>query len=415
MQLSTLSSRRMTGTAGLSARRAADRAGFAARLRVGAAGPARATAPVARIRVMRIAAGGAALAAAGVLAVAPVAGAAAGGGAAAGVPVGGPVPPGFLPVSMTFVSASQGWVLGTAPCGHRPCTSVVRTTDGGRSWIGIPAPRFPLAPWPGQRGLSTLRFADPLDGFAFGSQLWVTHNGGATWHHVRLPGRIGDLETSAGVVYAAVMSRRGMVTVYTSPAGGGRWLPVPGLPAGVPGYAGLGTVTLHGAAAWIILGNRLYATRSGWSWAEEPVRCARHDQMASAAAFSARRVTLLCVGGPAAGSASKILYSSRDGGARFRRAAGLPPLGGDQLDLLAQPAARHIFIATSSAATWLDVSGNSGRTWGETLRLFDGGLGWSDFGFTTPGQGVAIEGDPVQGSRMFMTWDAGRTWHKIRF
>jgi hypothetical protein len=398
MQLPALSSRRLSGAAGL----------------------ARAAAPMARARMARIAAASIALAGAGVLAVATVAGAATGSGAAAGVtsapvpgPAGGPVPPGFRPVSMTFVSASQGWVLGTAPCAHQPCTSVVRTTDG-RSWVGIPAPRFPLAPWAGQRGLSSLRFADPLDGFAFGSQLWMTHNGGATWHHVRLPGRIGDLETSAGVVYAAVMSKRGTVTVYTSPAGGGRWIPVPGLPAGVPGYAALGTVTLHGTAAWIILGNQLYATRAGWSWAEEPVRCARDYQMASAGAFSARRVTLLCVGGPAAGSASKILYSSRDGGARFRR-AGRPPAGGDQLDLLAQPVARHIFIATSSGATWLDVSGNGGRTWGETLRLFDGGLGWSDFGFTTPCQGVAIEGNPVQGSRMFMTWDAGRTWHKIRF
>lgn len=370
---------------------------------------------------VRVAAAGVALASAGVLALATVAGAATGGGAAAAAPTrgvpgpaGGPVPPGFRPVSVTFVSASEGWVLGTAPCAHRPCTSVVRTVDGGRSWTGTPAPRFPLAPWAGQRGLSSIRFADPLDGFAFGSQLWVTHNGGATWHHVRLPGRIGDLETSAGTVYAAVVTRRGRVTVYENGAGGGRWIPVPGLPAGVPGYAALGTITLHGTAAWIILGNRLYATRAGRFWTEEPVRCPRDFQMASAGAFSARRVTLLCVGGPAAGSASKILYSSRDGGARFRR-AGVPPAGGDQLDLLAQPAARHIFIATSSGATWLDVSGNGGRTWGETLRLFDGGLGWSDFGFTTPGQGVAIEGDPVLGSRMYMTWDAGRTWHQIRF
>ena len=58
----------------------------------------------------------------------------------------GPVPRGFEPVSMTFVSGSDGWVLGTAPCTHKPRTSIVRTTDGGRSWAGIPAPRFPLDP-----------------------------------------------------------------------------------------------------------------------------------------------------------------------------------------------------------------------------------------------------------------------------
>ncbi len=387
----------------------------------GATRLAGAAARTTRSRVMRILAAGVALASAGLLAWTPVASAAAGAAAgratwdpATAGPPGGPVPYGFRPVSMTFVSASEGWVLGIAPCTHKPCTSVARTTDGGAAWVGIPAPRFPLARWPGQRGLSYLRFADPLDGFAFGSQLWVTHDGGATWHHVPLPGRIGDLETSAGVVYAAVTTSRGAVTVYTSPAAGGRWLPVPGLPAGVDGYAALGTITLHGAAAWIILGNRLYASRTGLSWAEEPVRCADGYAMASAGASSTRRVTLLCVGGPALGSAGKILYSSRDGGAHFRR-AGAPPMGGDQFDLLAQPTARHLFIATWSGATWLDTSGDGGRTWGETLRLVDGGLGWSDFGFTTPCQGVAIEGNPVQGSRMYMTWDAGRTWHKITF
>ena len=58
-------------------------------------------------------------------------------------PAGGPVPPGFIAASVTFISNSEGWVLGTAPCGSPPCTSVLRTRDGGRSWRGIPAPRYP--------------------------------------------------------------------------------------------------------------------------------------------------------------------------------------------------------------------------------------------------------------------------------
>src|SRR5439155_13711178 len=59
-------------------------------------------------------------------------------------PPGGPVPPGFLAASVTFVSPSNGWVLGSAPCASPPCTSIVRTTDGGHTWKGIPAPRAPL-------------------------------------------------------------------------------------------------------------------------------------------------------------------------------------------------------------------------------------------------------------------------------
>src|SRR5271169_1684065 len=192
---------------------------------------------------------------------------------AAAAPAVGPVPPGFQPVSMTFVSASEGWVLGTAPCSHAPCTSVVRTTDGGRSWVGIPAPRYPLSNGFG-RGLDRLRFADPSDGFAYGSQLWVTHNGGASWRRVRqLPGYIADLEASAGRVYAASENQKSnRLTIYESPAGTNSWHRVTGLPS-VIGYAELGTITLHGTAAWIILGNRLYSTQTGSGWVRDSIKC----------------------------------------------------------------------------------------------------------------------------------------------
>jgi photosystem II stability/assembly factor-like uncharacterized protein len=323
---------------------------------------------------------------------------------------------------MTFVSASEGWVLGTAPCAVQPCTSIVRTTDGGASWTGIPAPPVALAsngPAGLSPGLSHLRFASPLDGFAFGSQLWATHDGGATWQHVWLPGSIGDLETSAGVVYAAVIAQDRTVTIYQSLASGGPWTPVPGLPADVPDpddtpAMSLGRITLHGTAAWIILGGRLYATQTGLSWVQEPLTCTPPYAMASTAAYSTQQLTLLCAGDPAAGSEGKTVYSSGDGGASFTlMSAWAGP--GDQFDLLAEPTAQHIFLATSSAMTLLDVSGDGGRTWSSALRIDDGGLGWSDFGFTTPTQGAAIEGNSRFGCRMYMTRDAGQTWHQITF
>jgi len=344
--------------------------------------------------------------------------AAAGTPAAAVVPAaaaGNPVPPDFEPVSMTFVSASEGWVLGTAPCAAGPCTSIVRTTDGGASWERVAAPPAPLASNGSaglSPGLSYLRFASPLDGFAFGSQLWVTRDGGAGWQRVQLPGTIGDLETSAGLVYASVMSQDRTVTIYRSLASGGPWTPVPGLPAKVSGAPG--RITLHGTAAWIILGGGLYATQAGQSWAREPVSCPPGYAMASAAAYSTQQVTLLCTGNSGTGSQGKILYSSSDGGASFTL-MGNAPTGGDQFDQLAQPAAQHIFMAAFSVLTLLDVSGDGGRTWTTALNINDGGLGWSDFGFTTPVQGAAIYGNGKAGSHMYMTWDAGQTWHQITF
>ncbi len=359
---------------------------------------------------------GVALAAGGVLAAAAGTAAAApsqpGRVTAVAGPAVGPVPPGFQPVSMTFVSASEGWVLGTAPCAHKPCTSVVRTTDGGHTWVGIPAPKYPLARYSSARGLNRLRFADSLDGFAYGSQLWVTHNGGASWRRVsQVPGYIVDLEASAGRVYAA-SERSNRVTIYESRAGRNAWHRVSGLPR-VVGEGGLGTITLHGTAAWIILGNRLYATQHGSSWVRESFKCATDLAISSIGAYNSARITLLCTGNAALGSTEKVLYSSANGGAHFTK-VGSVPSGGDG-GLLAEPTSRHLFVATSSAATWLYGSTDGGRHWHDSLTLDDGGKGWSDFGFTTATQGVAIEGRPVNGSHMYLTRDSGRRWHKVRF
>lgn len=127
---------------------------------------------------------------------------------AASAPAGGPVPAGFRAQSATFVSADQGWVLGTAPCATAPCTSIVRTSDDGGTWAGIPAPTDGLEnPQSGSTipsGVSEIRFADNLNGWVFGPDLWSTHDGGAMWSHITSgPGasRVVDLESSGGFVY----------------------------------------------------------------------------------------------------------------------------------------------------------------------------------------------------------------------
>ena len=82
---------------------------------------------------------------------------------------------------------------------------------------------------------------------------------------------------------------------------------------------------------------------------------------------------------------------------------------------LREPTPQHVFVATSSAATWIYASTDGGRHWRTNLFLGDGGKGWSDFGFTTATQGVAIEGRPANGSHLYLTRNAGASWHKVRF
>src|SRR5262249_62436127 len=59
----------------------------------------------------------------------------------AGSPLpGGAVPAGFQPQSVTFISASDGRVLGSAPCGARDWPAGLPTGHGGKAWRSGPAP-----------------------------------------------------------------------------------------------------------------------------------------------------------------------------------------------------------------------------------------------------------------------------------
>jgi photosystem II stability/assembly factor-like uncharacterized protein len=52
----------------------------------------------------------------------------------------------------------------------------------------------------------------------------------------------------------------------------------------------------------------------------------------------------------------------------------------------------------------------------------DGGMGWADLGFTTAADGVVVRGPADSDGnvtrrpgQLFLTDDAGATWHRVRF
>lgn len=360
----------------------------------------------------------------------PAAGAAvamiAAGAAASAAPADGAARSGFAPQSVTFISASQGWVLGLAPCHPAPCTAVVHTRDGGRTWHRIPAPGAPLVPvgLGARAGVSELRFADASNGWAYGPDVYLTHNGGAIWHKIRMPGPVLDLEAAAGVAYAAVKNRHGNTALYRSTVGRNRWSLVPGL-GNIPGAAAEGSITLHGSAGWLLVGNLIVgitllrtSTGANWTHMHDPCGTVMGAGLfpASIAADTARQVSMLCVSTPASGSTLKKVYSSADGGRHFT-AAGEPPSGG--LDaMLARPTSVHLFVAAASVFSWIYASGNAGRTWHTVLQNDRGGdTMLNDFGFTTSTQGVVVQGLPQNGGRavLRMTRNGGRTWPQVRF
>ncbi|HKC73542.1 MAG TPA: hypothetical protein VKF37_04990, partial [Chloroflexota bacterium] len=122
-------------------------------------------------------------------------------------------------LDLSFVDARHGWVLG-ASCiasGDR-CVLVLRgTTDGGRTWQSLPAPRPPVASRVavGRNGFTSgfLRFITPedrwaaawtigRDGQTLGYSLFVTHNGGLTWSDERRRGQIMPIVPRGDTVWA---------------------------------------------------------------------------------------------------------------------------------------------------------------------------------------------------------------------
>src|ERR1700722_1045880 len=83
---------------------------------------------------------------------------------------------------VSFVSADQGWALGSG--------ELVTTTDGGASWTRLPDP---------PAGAAHLRFASPEVGYAWSTagSLWITTDGGASWP-AGGPTQVVSLETAAG-------------------------------------------------------------------------------------------------------------------------------------------------------------------------------------------------------------------------
>jgi hypothetical protein len=341
--------------------------------------------------------------------------------AATASPGGGPVPAGFIPSSATFISASQGWVLGTAPCTSAPCTSIVRTVDGTRSWVGIPAPKAALSRTDNATSstVSILRFATSSDGWAAGGALYSTHNGGQSWQPVRL-GPAGStvtaLESGGGYVYAAVdecpltSGCNATSAVFASPIGADQFRAVGATFRGLIEPAGL---AVHGPD-WFaapVPGTRIYHGHALSAPASMAEPCATDFGPAAIAAADAQHLDLLCGGDGAAGSATYQLYGTVSGGTHWSPSGPAHRQLPSGVSAMSDNGSGALLIAAESGNSQLLRTTNDGTSLSTVLTLSSGGQVWGDAGYTTASQAFAVLG----GTGCYLSRDAGSTWTKIIF
>jgi hypothetical protein len=347
----------------------------------------------------------------------------------AAVPVGGPVPAGFTVHDLTFVSDNEGWALGTAPCSSRPCTSLVRTNDGGRSWVGIRPPVVGLLGVDDcvAACVSNVRFATAAIGYLFGPQvLYRTTDGGATWQ--RQAGGAAAIEIGDGNVLRVQGCFPGCpLTVQISTIGGTAWRTVLGLSSAQVGTdTGVQLSRTGGQVYLQVYGHvsggasqahsALYVSADGGlTWADrgEPCPQVSPGEVDASALSSAsdKSVTVLCT--QRSGSASFVAVST-DGGRTFQSGKLLHNL--------------EIQVGSASSSTVFAVGIVSGRE--SLVRSVDRGLTWtvvaqsgSLTGSSAPRSGFlgfesAITGRWVSLSDPRTVWttrDGGATWVRDTF
>jgi photosystem II stability/assembly factor-like uncharacterized protein len=296
-------------------------------------------------------------------------------------------------------------MLGTADCltGTGTCSAVVRTTDGGASFDGIPGP--PVGPG----AVSQLRFASALDGYAFGPGLWQTTTGGSSWTDVSVPGQVSELEAAGGEAYLLTTGPTGAtspsVELLTAPVGSSQWHVV-----ATPGPLGFGArFVLSGSDLYLLAGNGdralFVSVDQGGQFSQQSNPCtAGLGGTLAAAVDGSGALWAVCP----TGTMAAVLRSS-DGGQQWTTAmtaGGFP----NSLELAAATATVAVVAPPPEALTGaLARTVNGGNSYAVVLPGTTPALvTW--IGFSDPSRAYAIVSGTLE-----MSLDGGTSWRPVAF
>jgi hypothetical protein len=248
-----------------------------------------------------------------------------------------------------------------------------------------------------------VRFANSRDGYAFGPQLWTTHNGGKTWVEPELGA--SDVATADGYAYALASIGGPVETLMRSPLSRNAWAGAPGLAGREPHWMegqAVGGLWVQGDTVIIQAGKLMISNDQGMHFAR--VRGVVHAGDCGYDAVSAPfAIWALC----STGMAPDDILVSTDSGKTFATAAQVPNGPIDSF------AAASSTVAVASGQGPLYRTANGGASWSLVAAP---SAGWTYLGFTDATHGVALGNFGTGGrqeSRLYYTTDGGASYHEV--
>lgn len=335
---------------------------------------------------------------------------------------------------LSWAGTDDVWALASVPCGPDLCAEIARTTNGGRSWDWLPAPKAYLPgdnfPYP-EPTVRYLRFVNPSTGYLFagqyGNDVLVTRDGGLTWAGASWP-PVGALEPSGGSVIRVAYDNGWLVQPMT---GAGTWQtaltanpdvdqPFPQL---VRPDTQVAYVAFYGNLAMGADSEHAAIYRSlnaGHSWVALGDPCGfsdgsqndAYDLAAAAGGF----VAVLCTSRYGSQNPHFMLTSSDDGSTWISHPlpSGLGAFGpmADDDGNFAAPSAGHLVLA---AGNQLAISVDDGQAWhiaAQAPAEPPSAPGSTEFlGFESPAAGLWI----TYPRTIWTTQDGGLRWSPAQF
>ena len=334
----------------------------------------------------------------------------------------------FYPLSVSAVGVHDYWVLGyNVSSDGGVSTAVKKTTDAGQTFtaVGSPAAVVPVISYPPDTAtVYEVRFGDANNGWAFGSKLFQTADGGVSWSAVTdISGGVVDLVAANGVAWAVVDLSAGTASsaparyaLYSTAYGKAaqHWtqaqLPID-LGATQPSIVdqdGTVTIVASGPLRSSNLDHALVATNGG-AFTDHVGPCSQ--DLGGYLSNSALGVWALCPSGSMAGA-----YVSSDRGATWTAVPNLPPPS------FPNPGAGGLGAIDNKHAVLFDLAANGlvrVTVGGSPVQVNAGptsaGASPTFIGFTTPSVGFAIVPGQAAPNQLWRTTDGGQTWSAVTF